>query len=178
MKDTFLKPKYLLPLIILSFAQACNNGFYYTIQYSVDDYGYRFEINMLVIGCLEFCSCFFTNFFCHQMKRKFWIVVLMLLSGVFGLLVEVTDNQLTDIIFLGISRLFNTVGFALFGLISSETFPTTIRSTGLGITEAMSNLGNMGAPFLVTLSQFLRFKAVFVGGFLNLAGGASMLAVK
>ena len=68
------------------------------------------------------------------MKRKFWIVILMILSGIFGLLVEVTDNQLTDIIFLGCSRLFNTVGFALFSLISSETFPTTIRSTGLGIT--------------------------------------------
>lgn len=103
----------------MSFAQACNNGFYYTIQYSVDDYGYRFEINMLVIGCLEFVSCFFTNFFCHKMKRKMWIVILMILSGSFGLLVEITDNQLVDIIFLGISRLFNTVGFALFGLISS-----------------------------------------------------------
>ena len=30
----------------------------------------------------------------------------------------------------------------------------------------------------MTLSQFLRFKAVFVGGFLNLAGGASMFGVK
>ena len=107
-----------------------------------------------------------------------WIVILMILSGAFGLLVQITDNQLVDIIFLGVSRLFNTVGFALFGLISSETFPTTIRSTGLGITEAMSNLGNMGAPFLVRLAQVLRFEAVFVGGFLNLAGGASMLLVK
>jgi len=42
----------------------------------------------------------------------------------------------------------------------------------------MSNLGNMGAPFLVRLAQVLRFEAVFVGGFLNLAGGASMLLVK
>jgi len=41
----------------------------------------------------------------------------------------------------------------------------------------MSNLGNMGAPFLVTLAQFLRFKAIFVGGFLNLIGGSSMLLV-
>lgn len=112
------------------------------------------------------------------MKRKLWIVILMILSGVFGVLVQVTDNQFTDIVFLGISRLFNTVGFALFGLISSETFPTAIRSTGLGITEAMSNLGNMGAPFLVTLSQHLSIKAVFLGGFLNFGGGASMLLVK
>lgn len=41
-QDTFLKLKYLVPLIILSFAQICNNGFYYTIQFSLNDYGYRF----------------------------------------------------------------------------------------------------------------------------------------
>ena len=37
---------------MLSLAQICNNGFYYTIQFSIDDYGYRFETNMLVIGCI------------------------------------------------------------------------------------------------------------------------------
>lgn len=41
-QDTFLKIKYLVPLIVLSFAQICNNGFYYTIQFSLNDYGYRF----------------------------------------------------------------------------------------------------------------------------------------
>ncbi len=79
---------------------------------------------------------------------------------------------------IGFSRLFNTVGFALFSLITSETFPTEIRSTGLGVSEAMSNLGNMAAPFLVTISQVSNVKAVFFGGFVNLLGGVSMLLVK
>jgi hypothetical protein len=74
--------------------------------------------------------------------------------------------------------LFNTVGFALFSLISAETFPTAIRSTGLGVSEAMSNLGNMGAPFLVTLANYSKLKAVFIGGFLNIGGGLAMLIVK
>ncbi len=58
----------------------------------------------------------------------------MILSGGFGLLVQTSDDKTVDIVFLALSRLFNTVGFALFGLISSETFPTAIKSTGLGIT--------------------------------------------
>lgn len=59
----------------------------------------------------------------------------MTLSGCFGLLVQLTGgNETIDLIFIGASRLFNTVGFALFSLISAETFPTSIRSTGLGIT--------------------------------------------
>jgi hypothetical protein len=112
------------------------------------------------------------------MKRKFWIVLLMIASGCGGMLVQFTDNQVADLIFLGISRVFNTVAFGLFGLISAETFPTAIRSTGLGVTEAMSNLGNMAAPFFVTLAQVLSFEAVFIGGILNLVGGSSMLLVK
>jgi len=42
----------------------------------------------------------------------------------------------------------------------------------------MSNFGNMGAPFLVTLAQYIGIKAVFLGGFLNIGGGVYMLAVK
>jgi hypothetical protein len=58
------------------------------------------------------------------MKRKLWIVILMILSGSFGILVEFTDSQIADLLLIGAGRLFNTVGFALFSLISSETFPT------------------------------------------------------
>jgi hypothetical protein len=58
------------------------------------------------------------------MKRKLWIIVLMLLSGVFGILVQFSDNKNVDLLLIGASRLFNTVGFALFSLISAETFPT------------------------------------------------------
>ena len=133
---------------------------------------------MLVIGCLEFMSCFFTNFFCHKMKRKTWIVILMILSGILGVCIEFSKMEIADLVLIGFSRLFNTVGFALFSLITSETFPTEIRSTGLGVSEAMSNLGNMVAPFLVTLAQISNVKAIFFGGFMNLIGGLSMLLVK
>ena len=36
----------------------------------------------------------------------------------------------------------------------------------------------MGAPFLVTLSQEIRVKGVFIGGFVCIAGGLSMSFVK
>ena len=87
------------------------------------------------------------------MKRKLWIVILMLISGGCGIIIQFFDTEIVELSFIGVSRLSNTVAFSLFSLISAETFPTGIRSTGLGITEAMSNFGNMGAPFLVTLAQ-------------------------
>ena len=42
----------------------------------------------------------------------------------------------------------------------------------------MSNLGNMAAPFLVTVAGELRVKAVFIGGIICIVGGLSMLFVK
>lgn len=72
-------------------------------------------------------------------------------AGVLGVLLQVMPaGSVVEIIFIAFSRLFNTFGFALFSLITTESFPTEIRSTGTGVSEAMSNLGNMGAPFLVT----------------------------
>jgi hypothetical protein len=112
------------------------------------------------------------------MKRKTWIVILMIISGALGICVQFSNSKIADIILIGCSRLFNTVGFAFFSLITSETFPTEIRSTGLGVSEAMSNLGNMAAPFLVTLAQISSVKAVFIGGFMNIIGGVSMLIVE
>ena len=42
----------------------------------------------------------------------------------------------------------------------------------------MSNLGNMAAPFLVTLADDGGVKGVFIGGFVCIAGGLSMFFVK
>jgi hypothetical protein len=60
-RDTLLKSRFLIPLIILSFAQICNNGMYYITQYSVNQIGSTFQMNMLIIGALEFVAYFITS---------------------------------------------------------------------------------------------------------------------
>ena len=42
----------------------------------------------------------------------------------------------------------------------------------------MSNVGNMVSPFLVTIADEIGVKGVFIGGFVCIAGGISMLLVK
>jgi predicted MFS family arabinose efflux permease len=145
----------------------------------MDDYGFRFETNMLVVGLLEFVSCILINFFCHRIQRRLCLMVLMFLSALFSLLVQTTDQRFLELSLIGGSRLFNSMGFAVFNLLTSETFPTTIRSTGIGVADALSNLGNMSAPFLVVFVQFFMpgLKTAFVGGLMNLASGASLFFV-
>jgi hypothetical protein len=81
-------------------------------------------------------------------------MLFMILSGSIGVLIQFASTKsYFELVLIGFSRLFNTFGFALFSLITTESFPTSIRSTGTGVSEAMSNLGNMSAPFLVTLGD-------------------------
>lgn len=109
---------------------------------------------MLIIGMLELVGCLVTNFYCDRMYRKRWIIIFMILSGSVGLMIQFAKTKSEfELVLIAVSRLFNTFAFALFSLITTESFPTSIRSTGTGISEAMSNLGNMGAPFLVTLGD-------------------------
>lgn len=59
--DTVFKLRFFIPLIILSLAQICNNGMYYITQYSINQIGSTFEMNMLIIGALEFVAYFITS---------------------------------------------------------------------------------------------------------------------
>jgi len=86
--DTVFKLRFFIPLIILSLAQICNNGMYYITQYSINQIGSTFEMNMLIIGALEFVAYFITNIYCHKMKRKRWLIFFMLLSGAIGILFQ------------------------------------------------------------------------------------------
>lgn len=63
-------------------------------------------------------------------------------------------------------------------MIGVETFPASIRSRGLGIPETIANIGNMLAPFMVTLASNLKVKSVFIGGLMNVSAGIVMLLIK
>jgi hypothetical protein len=60
-QDTLLKWKFLLPVIVLSIGQICNNGMYYITQFSINHIGESFEMNMLIIGALELVAYLITS---------------------------------------------------------------------------------------------------------------------
>ena len=90
---------------------------------------------MLIIGTLELISCLITNFYCDRMYRKRWIMTFMVAAGIIGIIDQLTvQSSDLEIALIAVSRLFNTFSFALFSLITTESFPTSIRSTGTGVS--------------------------------------------
>ena len=185
--DTIFKLRFFIPLIVLSIAQICNNGMYYITQFSITQIGSTFEMNMLIIGALEFVAYFITNIYCHKMKRKRWLIFFMLISSAIGILFQFVlrkeDKQwdadrYIETVFIGISRLANTFCFGLYSLITTESFPSGIKTTGTGVVEAMSNLGNMASPFIVTLADKWGLQSMFIGGVVCGVGGVIMFLSK
>lgn len=66
----------------------------------------------------------------------------------------------------------------MYSLITTESFPSSIKTTGTGIVEAMSNLGNMASPFIVTLADKFSLQSMFIGGVICAFGGLIMFFSK
>lgn len=123
-QDTLLKWKFLLPVIILSIGQICNNGMYYITQFSINYIGDTFEMNMLIIGGLELIAYIITStttpntdLFCQRMRRKLWLIVFLGLSGTIGILFQFVfknetsgwnPERIVETVFIAVSRLANS----------------------------------------------------------------------
>lgn len=79
--EVFRHWPYLKCIILISLFEITTNMFYYGTQYSMEDIGSNFGVNMLIIGCLEFVAYFSSSFFVHKLKRKRSMIILNLISG-------------------------------------------------------------------------------------------------
>jgi uncharacterized protein YjfI (DUF2170 family) len=90
---------------------------------------------MLIIGGMELITCLIANYFCDKMYRKISIIILMIISGCVGIFIQFTSTKSgIELALVGISRICNTFAFTLFSLITTESFPTSIKSTGTGVS--------------------------------------------
>ena len=63
-------------------------------------------------------------------------------------------------------------------MITTESFPSSIKTTGTGVVEALSNLGNMASPFIVTIADKMGIQSICIGGVVCLVGAVAMLFSK
>lgn len=66
----------------------------------------------------------------------------------------------------------------LLALFMSESFPDRVKSSGAGTIEALSNVGNIVTPFIVSATTNIGLSAVFVVGLIMLAGVFALVPTK
>ncbi|GFR96992.1 solute carrier family 22 member 6 [Elysia marginata] len=107
-------------------------------------------------------ACFFSAFV-SRVKRRTWILTAHLIAGVSLVLAVVLGNvpQAAKLPGMGVivlimsllAKFGTSVGFNILWLYTPELYPTTIRTTGLGLASLVSKLAGMAAPYARTLNR-------------------------
>lgn len=162
--SAFLRNKHiLLVTVIICYIWLADSLSYVILIITSDSLTGDFYLGYSLSIFVELPAACFFSLFVSRVKRRTWILTAHLIAGVSLLLAVILGNVPQaakipgmDIIVLVMSLLakFGTsVGFNILWLYTPELFPTTIRTTGLGLASLVSRLAIMAAPFARTLNR-------------------------
>ncbi|KAI0229457.1 putative transporter SVOPL [Lamellibrachia satsuma] len=83
-----------------------------------------------------------------SLGRKWTLTINFLLSGIFFLLVQICTTRAWLTVFIFAVRAFSSAIFNTVYIYTSEVYPTTMRSVGLGGCSACARIGAMITPFV------------------------------
>jgi hypothetical protein len=122
-----------------------------------------YEIFLLSIFAEQFGLCL-----CHvcatKFDRKIPLILFFTLCSLSILTIPLT-HKFYPIISLSaalLAKLFISASQALSWIYASETYPTVIRSTGVGLTVCIARLGGVWAPQISLLSQSVWFPLPYI----------------
>lgn len=133
---------------------------------------------------MSFPSCCFTVLLCYMISHRsiFYAFIVPKASWIFGMVCRYLfislslciENRFTinKHFFLGwtwvvfslalVGKFFITGSYNILYLVSSEVFPTCIRSRGLNLSSTMARLSSILSPFIIQLAVRDVFPSLFV----------------
>lgn len=180
-------PKVRRTSIILFYAWFSASVVYYGITFSIPNLSGNASLNFFIAGALETTARFIGYFIINRFGRRIPLSVCFILSGVLCMVSGCVNKVYEDQNIPGL-KTFTTI-MALFGrasmgqcfafilIVTSEVFPTVLRTIGAGACAFWSRIGGMIAPFSLLLDAYLFKASPFVGfGILAIvAGGLTLL---
>lgn len=83
----------------------------------------------------------------------------------------VEDNQVLQSIVISITRVGCVFAYSLISILETESFQADIRSTAIGLTKALSQLGRIGVPYLITAMNDAGIHPIIAASFFFLTLG-------
>ncbi|RUS76632.1 hypothetical protein EGW08_015608 [Elysia chlorotica] len=162
--SAFVSNKHiLLVTVIICYLWLVDSLSYVILTITSDSLTKDFYLGYLLSILVEMPAACVFWLLVSRVKRRTWIVGAHLIAGTTLALSVVLSNvpgaeriSGIDVIVPVLSLLAKfgtTVAFNLLWLYTPELFPTTIRTTGLGLASVVSKLAGMAAPFARTLSR-------------------------
>jgi hypothetical protein len=126
-----------------------------------DDRPYEIFLFSIFAELFGLCLC---HFCATKFGRKIPLILFFTLCSLSILTIPLTHNTypLISLSSALCAKLFISAAQALSWIYTSETYPTVIRSTGVGLTVSIARLGGVWAPQISLLSQSVWFPLPYI----------------
>ncbi|EAR98022.1 MFS transporter (macronuclear) [Tetrahymena thermophila SB210] len=189
--DLFRYKSQRVNTILLNILFVTPHVLYYGIQVSLDQLGSSFGYNSLIIGISELVGYFISNLISHKYPRKlgtfFTILVTCLISISFYFYSipsscssesDTCWQKIFQSVMLALARCVVSVTFSVVIIWCGESYPTTLRSVGFGLSFAYGYFGSFLAPYVVDTSNRIGINPMVSLGVLTLSGCVAALFLK
>ncbi|GAB6024859.1 hypothetical protein CHUAL_009976 [Chamberlinius hualienensis] len=185
-KDLITIPKVRRTSIILFYLWFTASVVYYGITLSIPNLNGNPSLNFFIVGALETTSRFAGYFIINKFGRRIPMSICYVLSGIVCIVAGSLTSSLpvnTNEAVKTISTLLVLVGraamgqcFAIIGIVTSEVFPTVLRTVGSGACSVWTRIGGMLAPQALLIDDYVGKATPFIlFGVLAIIGGGLTL---
>ncbi|XP_061184252.1 solute carrier family 22 member 4-like [Saccostrea echinata] len=175
---------YLLKrAVIVSFAWMAMAYTYYGISFGVDKLSGSLYINIFVLSCLEIPGDFLAWYIMKKIGRRWSYMLFSLLSAVgciaVGLAKNFDFNKSWAVIngFAFVAKLACGIAWSCLLIITTECYPTVLRTTGYGLASSMSRIGPILAPLALSTSATYKGFLYFTCGVVTCISGLSIFCI-
>ncbi|XP_060077972.1 organic cation transporter protein-like [Ylistrum balloti] len=130
---------------------------YFGFYFNASNLSGYFYLNQLIAGLVEIPATLLLLPLLDTIGRKKLFILGMFIGGAFMLLTGVLEilisNHAVTVTLAMIGKLGITVGFSVMYIWAAELFPTSLRSTAMGLGCAFSNVGYIIMPYIVQMTS-------------------------
>ncbi|GFR33857.1 organic cation transporter protein [Trichonephila clavata] len=150
---------------------------YYGLQINVPNLGGNPFVNFFILSAVEVPGLICSWYFMEKHGRRWSSVSFLILTGSSCLLVAIVPEGIpyVAIVCSLIGKFGASAAFMAVYQQSSELYPTTIRSIGMGMSGTFAGVANIIVPYVVFLAVIAKYIPFLIIGLINLLAGLSAI---
>lgn len=168
---------------VVSFAWIAMAYNYYGISFGVDKLSGSLYLNMFILSMLEIPGSFLAWFIMNRIGRRKSYFIFTMLSAAGAIAVGMAKNfdfaNQGSVIngFAFLTRIGTGVAWSCVFIITTECYPTVLRTTGYGLASSLCRIGPILAPLSLSLSATYPGFLYFSCGAVSVISGLSIFCI-
>ncbi|GIY07147.1 organic cation transporter protein, partial [Caerostris extrusa] len=175
--DLVRYPNLRKKFLIVTFCWVADMFAYYGLQINVPNLGGNPFINFFILSAVEIPGLICSWYFMEKYGRRWTSVSFLILTGSSCLLVAIVPEGIpyVAIVCSLIGKFGASAAFMAVYQQSSELYPTTVRSIGMGMSGTFAGVANIVIPYVVFLAVIAKYIPFVIIGLVNLLAGISAI---